>query len=919
MSFWNCVYTLLLMPLQILFEFVYNIAFKFIKDPGLTIVVLSITINLLVLPLYRKTDQIQEEERQIEAKLAKGIAHIKKTFRGDERTMMLQTYYRQNHYSPVHTLKSALSLFLEIPFFIAAYRFLSGLELLNGAVLGPIKDLGAPDALIHVLGISINLLPILMTAINIVTAALFTKGQPLKSKIQLYGMALVFLVLLYRSPAGLVFYWTLNNVFSLIKTLFYKMKNPRKVLFILSQVVGAGAFLAGVFFMLKEGLGHKVVLLMVVACAALVLLLKKRLDKKGIRRFKTQREPNTKLFILCSVFLAVLLGLLIPSSVIKSSVQEFIDMNYYVHPVWYLVSSLLLSVGTFVFWTGVFYKLASDRGKCILESFMLCFSVCAVIDYLFFAKNMGIISSDLRYENHEIVFFDTKAQILNLCVLIVAAAVILAVHKKWIKVPQFMVLVATLSISTMSVINTASIMRTVNTSELNAIQGRENTPHITLSRNGKNVIVLMLDRGMGEYIPFLFNEKPELKEQFSGFTYYSNTLSFGLSTNFAGPALYGGYEYTPAELNKRDTELLVDKHNEALKVMPVLFYENGYDVTVCDPSYAGYNWIPDLTIYNEYPEMKTYITHGYFAGTATREHAVKNRHRNFFCYGLMKIAPLSLQRDFYDNGNYNEPVLPEMFQVVEDLKHAKGLSSMFLDTYNVLTNLPFMTEVSDSDRNTFLMMSNETAHEPCLLQLPDFEPQIVVDNSAYDFDDLRSFTDPDIVLKMEMETQVAHYQVNGAAMVQLGNWFDYLKEQGVYDNTRIILVADHGRRVEQIDELILDQNAGGMTDVEGMFPLLMVKDFNAEGFKVSDEFMTNADVPTLSMTGIIKDPVNPFTGKAINSSEKTAHPQMVLYSEEWHTTINNGYTFLPGAWYSVHDSIWNKDNWTLVEPNSVLP
>ena len=45
---------------------------------------------------------------------------------------------------------------------------------------------------------------------------------------------------------------------------------------------------------------------------------------------------------------------------------------------------------------------------------MLCFSVCAVIDYLFFAKNMGIISSDLRYENHEIVFFDTKAQVAEI-------------------------------------------------------------------------------------------------------------------------------------------------------------------------------------------------------------------------------------------------------------------------------------------------------------------------------------------------------------------------------------------------------------------------------------------------------------------------------------------------------------------------
>ena len=32
-----------------------------------------------------------------------------------------------------------------------------------------------------------------------------------------------------------------------------------------------------------------------------------------------------------------------------------------------------------------------------------------------------------------------------------------------------------------------------------------------------------------------------------------------------------GYEYTPVELNKRSDELLVDKQNEALKVMPVLF------------------------------------------------------------------------------------------------------------------------------------------------------------------------------------------------------------------------------------------------------------------------------------------------------------------------------------------------------------
>jgi hypothetical protein len=32
-----------------------------------------------------------------------------------------------------------------------------------------------------------------------------------------------------------------------------------------------------------------------------------------------------------------------------------------------------------------------------------------------------------------------------------------------------------------------------------------------------------------------------------------------------------------------NTRSLAEKQNEALRLMPVLFYENGYDVTVCDP------------------------------------------------------------------------------------------------------------------------------------------------------------------------------------------------------------------------------------------------------------------------------------------------------------------------------------------------
>ena len=168
MSFPEMLYSFFLMPIQLLFELVFSYAYMLTgEDPGLAIIALSLAINLLVLPLYRRADMMQEEERILEAKLHDGVAHIKKTFHGDEKTMILQTYYRQNNYSPLYVLRSAVSLFLEIPFFIAAYQFLSGLTILNGVSFGPISDLSKPDGLIPLGGLSVNLLPILMTAMEL--------------------------------------------------------------------------------------------------------------------------------------------------------------------------------------------------------------------------------------------------------------------------------------------------------------------------------------------------------------------------------------------------------------------------------------------------------------------------------------------------------------------------------------------------------------------------------------------------------------------------------------------------------------------------------------------------------------------------------------------------------------------------------
>ena len=138
---------------------------------------------------------------------------------------------------------------------------------------------------------------------------------------------------------------------------------------------------------------------------------------------------------------------------------------------------------------------------------------------------------------------------------------------------------------------------------------------IPLSRDGKNVIVFMLDRAVSGFVPQILEEKPELKEQLDGFTYYPNTVSFGCTTNFSAPSLFGGYEYTPRALDARSDEPLADKHNEAMQVLPALFDENDYEVTVVDPPYAGsYKWVPDVSLYDRYDHVNAFLLDSSFTG-----------------------------------------------------------------------------------------------------------------------------------------------------------------------------------------------------------------------------------------------------------------------------------------------------------------
>ena len=896
MSFLTALYTLLIRPLELLFEIIFSVVDRITPSHGLTIIALSLAMNFLVLPLYKRADAMQEEERRAEEKIGPWQEKIKKTFKGDERFMMLQAFYRENNYKPTDALKGSLSLLLEIPFFIAAYRMLSGLKLLHGVKFGPIEDLGAPDHMIVIGAVAINLLPILMTLINIVSSAIYTKGLPAKAKVQLYGMALIFLVFLYNSPAGLVFYWTLNNLFSLLKNIFYKLKNPKLVLSVISFLAG---LTGAVYFIVKPTYLKREVLLMIFFVSLMLPLLLCKVKFKG----KLNETPNKKLFMAGCTFLTLLTGLYIPSLVISASPGEFISASY-LNPNRYLWSSFLLAAGVFIIWIGFFYLLAPDNIKALMDKLVWILSGLAIINYMAFGKDLGNFTSELMFDNNP--EYSVLMQAVNLLVMIAAAVALYFLTKVKKEILTVVLLAGTLAFGAMSISNMNKTTRVYKSMDYVSLQ--EELASFKLSREGKNVVVIMMDRAMGCVVPYILNERPELMEQFDGFTFYPNTISFGGCTNFCSPALYGGYEYTPAAMNARDDELLGDESDEALKVLPVLFDDHGFDVTVCDPPHAGFQYIPDLSIYDEYPDIKAYNTIGMFSDNPERKDEL--RMRNMFLYSIFKTSPLVFQNNIYNNGMYNDPDANAGFdattQYITDNETAKGMNSYFMDNYTVLENLPEMTQLVDGNEDTFLFLQNSTTHEVTLLQEPYYVPTAMVDNSEYDEQNSDRFVIDGREMNYDTEEQAKHYQTNMAMWIIMGEWMDYLRENGVYDNTRIIIVADHGRDTLQFDDMYYDDLG---IDIGYVNPLLIVKDFDSEGFTVDDTFMTIADVPTLATEGVIADPVNPFTGNAITNDEKFTHPQEITFSHEYDILVNNGYKFIPGDWYSVHDDIFEEDNW----------
>jgi YidC/Oxa1 family membrane protein insertase len=200
--------TILAKPIFWLLEKIHDI----VNNWGWSIILLTVLIKLLFFPLSAASYKSMAKMKLVQPRLME----MKERFKGEPQKLnqaMMEMYRKEK----INPLGGCLPVVVQIPVFIALYWvLLASVEMRGAPWLGWIQDLSQPDTLFGVwFGAPIGLLPIIMAISMFIQVKLNpTPPDPLQAKLMMY-MPLIFSVMFFFFPSGLVLYWVVNNILSI--------------------------------------------------------------------------------------------------------------------------------------------------------------------------------------------------------------------------------------------------------------------------------------------------------------------------------------------------------------------------------------------------------------------------------------------------------------------------------------------------------------------------------------------------------------------------------------------------------------------------------------------------------------------------------------------------------------------------------
>ncbi|WP_436405063.1 membrane protein insertase YidC, partial [Paracidovorax avenae] len=191
--------TILAKPLYWLLEQLH----KILNNWGWSIVGLVLLLKIAFYWLNAKAYASMAKMKAINPKIMEMRERLK-----DKPQQMQQEMMRIYREEKVNPMGGCFPIVIQIPVFIALYWvLLSSVEMRNAPWIGWIHDLSSPDPYF--------ILPLLMTASSLLQTALNpAPPDPMQAKM-MWFMPLIFSVMFFFFPAGLVMYWLTNNILSI--------------------------------------------------------------------------------------------------------------------------------------------------------------------------------------------------------------------------------------------------------------------------------------------------------------------------------------------------------------------------------------------------------------------------------------------------------------------------------------------------------------------------------------------------------------------------------------------------------------------------------------------------------------------------------------------------------------------------------
>ena len=203
------------------FFYILDFLYHFIGNMGWAILLFAALLRLAMFPIANKSYESMSKMKKVQPK----IQAIQENYKNDKMRLqqeMMELYKKEK----INPASGCLPMFIQIPVFFSLYKVLNiAIEIRHAPFVGWIKDLSAPDPLtlsamtgIHFPAlIDLGVWPILMGITMYLQQKLSPKPAS-KDQARMFAlMPIIFTFMLGHFASGLVIYWTLSNVLSIIQ------------------------------------------------------------------------------------------------------------------------------------------------------------------------------------------------------------------------------------------------------------------------------------------------------------------------------------------------------------------------------------------------------------------------------------------------------------------------------------------------------------------------------------------------------------------------------------------------------------------------------------------------------------------------------------------------------------------------------